>query len=128
MKPSTERAIRRWGTRALIATVAASALGVAVLFVYARHLRHTLGVGDEAMSRVRMGMTETEIAGPLAEAGFERDEPAAFSAIMTAPPPGEPTPVIAFEWRKRVDTFFLPVTWTVSLDESGTVIQTHRYD
>ncbi|QDT15371.1 hypothetical protein CA12_14560 [Alienimonas californiensis] len=112
----------------MIATVAASALGVVLLFVYARHLRHTLGIGDEAMSHVRVGLTEAEIAGPLAGAGFERHESPAFSTIMAAAPPGEPTPVIAFEWRKRVDTFFLPVTWVVSLDDSGTVIQTHRYD
>ena len=123
-----ELAVRRWALRTALATVAASAICVAGLFLYAWQLRQKLGIGDAALAAVRVGMTEAQVAGPLAAAGFERREPALFSAIHALPANGSPVPVITHEWRKTVETFFLPVTWAVSMDATGTVVQTHRYD
>ncbi|NNJ25643.1 hypothetical protein [Alienimonas chondri] len=128
LAPSTERAIRRWGTRAILATVAASALGVAGLFCWGIWVRGQVAVGDDAMNAVRAGMTEAEIAGPLSDAGFERYEPPRFTALYVEPPRGTPAPVVTHEWRRSLDAGIGRVTWVVSLDEDETVVQTHRYD
>ena len=86
-------------------------------------LRAEIAAGDRATAAVRRGMAEADVAPALSAAGFARHDPPKFG-VAFAPR----NPPVAREWVKRVDGWFLPISWCVSVGPGGAVLGTHRYD
>ncbi|KKN92707.1 hypothetical protein LCGC14_0204500 [marine sediment metagenome] len=84
---------------------------------------------DASYKQIRRGMSESETIGIMGSAGTAGPgTPSAQAYWDDERLSDDETARIAKTLRYRVETFFLPITFEIALDEGGHVVGKHRYD
>ena len=107
----------------LVAVVGALVAAVVVLWLP----KHRIGKYDAAFATIVRGMSEAQVIQAMGTPDDTvRDR---FLPYWDDEPlPDDVKARIKREHRYTVQTFFLPVTWTVGFDENGVVVSKHRWD